>query len=128
MGRPPTRRPPTPDERLLLAPGVDAAGVSLALLEPRWLRAVVGGAGFAPLAAFVVRCVFALPPVTAAAVLEEVGPSFLRLAPTAVVGWEDKGGRVVAARAVIKGALAGVGIKLCDEEKGGRKGKRERAV
>lgn len=106
----------TSNKRLLLALGIDAAGIALALFEPRWLRVAAGGAGFAPVAAFVFQYVFSLPPVTAALALEESGilPQVVRVLPTATAGWAIKEG-ISSPRGLwssIKAALAGVGIKL----------------
>ena len=37
----------------------------MALFEPRWLRVIVGGAGWAPVSTFVIQYVYSLIPLTA---------------------------------------------------------------
>lgn len=77
---------------------------------------IVGGAGWAPVATFVIQYVYNLVPVTAVAALEESGilPSFLRITPTATIAWALKEG-ISSPRglwAAVKSAANGVGIKL----------------
>ena len=88
----------------------------LALFEPRWLRMIVGGAGWAPVSTFVIQYVYSLIPVTAAAALEESGilPGFFRITPTATIAWALKEG-ISSPRglwAAVKAAANGVGIKI----------------
>lgn len=74
--------------RLALSVSIDAVGALLAAFEPRWLRTFVGGAGWGPVATFLIQFVYGIPPLTALAAAEESGYiNWARVIPTATVGW-----------------------------------------
>lgn len=74
--------------RLSLSLAVDAIGAAIGAVEPRWLKAFVGGAGWGPIATFLVGYVYEIPPLTALCAMEESGYiSWARVVPTATIGW-----------------------------------------
>lgn len=71
-----------------LSLAVDAIGAAIGAVEPRWLKAFVGGAGWGPIATFLVQYVYQIPPLTALAAAEESGyVNWFRVVPTATIGW-----------------------------------------
>lgn len=74
--------------RLSLSLAVDAIGAAIGAIEPRWLKAFVGGAGWDPVATFLVQYVYQIPQLTALSAMEESGYiAWARVVPTATIGW-----------------------------------------
>lgn len=67
---------------------IDAVGAMLGAFEPKWMKTIVGGAGWGPVATFVIQYVYQIPPLTALSAMEESGyVNWFRVVPTATVGW-----------------------------------------